>query len=87
MPRNDELEALLQAQYDWEAAWPQEKAAYQEIFDRLVKHHVRKYNATAAARNKPEIFEAQLREALSERYYQFKKSVDVEMRKKINRLK
>jgi hypothetical protein len=27
MPRNDELEALLQAQYDWDGAWPQEKAA------------------------------------------------------------
>jgi hypothetical protein len=83
MPRNDELEALLQAQYDWEGAWPQEKAAYQQIFSRLIKHHVRKYNATASAREKPEITEAELREAISERYYQFKKTRDRELSKKL----
>ena len=83
MPRNDELEALLQAQYDWEGAWPQEKAACQKIFDRLIKHHIRKYNATASARGKREITEAELREAIGDRYYQFKKARDRELRKKL----
>ena len=83
MPRNEELEALLQAQYDWEGAWPQEKAAYQHIFNRLIKHHVRKYNATAPARGKREISEAELREAISERYFQFKKARDRELNKKL----
>ncbi len=32
MARDDELEALLQAQYDWEGAWPKEKAAYEKVF-------------------------------------------------------
>src|SRR2546427_3049049 len=58
MPRQDELEALLQAQYDWEGAWPQEKAAYQQAFRKLLAHHVRKFNATAAARGKRPITEA-----------------------------
>ena len=83
MPRNDDLEALLQAQYDWENAWPQDKAAYQAVFNRLIKHYVRKYNATASARRKPEITEAQLREALGRRYYQFKKARDRELARKL----
>lgn len=83
MPRNEELEALLQAQYDWEGAWPQEKAAYQKIFERLIKHHVRKYNAAASAKGKPEITEAQLREAIGARYYQFKKARDRELGKRL----
>jgi hypothetical protein len=87
MPRNDELEALLQAQYDWEAAWPQEKAAYQKVFYALVRHHVRKYNGTAAARKVPEITEAQVRETISDRYYEFKKRRGQELRKRISRLK
>lgn len=74
MPRNDELEALLQAQYDWEGAWPQEKAAHQAAYYKLVKHYVRKYNATAAARGKAEITEAEFREALGEPYRDFKKA-------------
>lgn len=87
MPRNDELEALLQAQYDWEGAAPQEKAAYQKVFYALVRHHVRRYNATAAARRAPEITESEFREAISERYYEFKKRRDQEMRRRISRLK
>jgi hypothetical protein len=87
MPRNDDLEALLQAQYDWEGAWPQEKAAYQKVFYALVRHHVRRYNAMAAARKVPEITEAQFREALSARYYEFKKRRDQEMRRRMSRLK
>ena len=83
MPRNEELEALLQAQYDWEGAWPQEKAAYQQVFNRLVKHHVRKHNATASARGKQEISEAEFREAIGGRYYQFKKARDRELSKKL----
>jgi hypothetical protein len=83
MPRNDELEALLQAQYDWEGAWPQEKAAYQAIFNRLIKHHTRKFNATAAARGKRQITEAELRQAIGERYYQFKKARDRELNKRL----
>lgn len=74
MPRNDELEALLQAQYDWEGAWPQQKAACQAAYFKLVKHYVRKYNATASARRKPEINEVEFREAIGDRYRQFKKS-------------
>ena len=84
MPRQDELEALLQAQYDWEGAWPQEKAAYQQAFRRLLAHHVRKFNATAAARGKRPITEAELREAISERYYEFKKARDRELRRKLS---
>jgi hypothetical protein len=83
MPRNEELEALLQAQYDWEGAWPQEKAAYQERFDRLIKSHVRKYNAMAAARGKRPIRESELREAISDRYFQFKKARDRELSKRL----
>jgi hypothetical protein len=83
MPRNDELEALLLAQYDWEGAWPQEKAAYQAAFYKLVKHHVRKYNATAAARGKAAITEAEFREAIGERYRQFKKARDQALSKKL----
>jgi hypothetical protein len=83
MPRNDELEALLQAQYDWEAAWPQEKAASQAAFYKLVKHYVRKYNGTAAARGQAEITEAELREALGDRYRAFKKARDKALVKKL----
>jgi hypothetical protein len=83
MPRNDELEVLLQAQYDWEGAWPQDKAARQAVFEKLVKHHVRRYNATASARGKPNITEAQFREAIDERYYQFKKARDRELARKL----
>jgi hypothetical protein len=83
MPRNKELEALLQAQYDWEGAWPQEKAAYQEIFNRLIKHHVRKFNATASARGKRQITEAELREAIGAPYHEFKKARDRELSKRL----
>ena len=83
MPRNDELEALLQAQYDWEGAWPKEKASRQSAFYKLVKHYVRKYNATAAARGKAEITEAEFREAIGERYRQFKKTSDQALAKKL----
>lgn len=82
MPRNPELEALLQAQYDWEGAWPEQKAACQSVFNRLIKHYVRKYNAAAAGR-RPEITEAQLREAIGGRYYDFKKARDRELAKKL----
>jgi len=50
MARDDELEVLLQARYDWEGAWPQEKAAYEKVSYDLVRHYVRRYNATASAR-------------------------------------
>jgi hypothetical protein len=83
MPRNEELEALLQAQYDWEGAWPQEKTVYQERFNRLIKHHVRKFNATAAARGKRQITEVELREAIGTRYFQFKKARDRELSKRL----
>ncbi len=73
----------MQAQYDWEGAWPQEKAACQAVFNRLVKHYVRKYNATASARGKPEITEAEFREAIGERYYQFKRARDRELARKL----
>ena len=87
MPRNKELEALLQAQYDWEGASPQEKAAYQKVFENLVRHYVRRHNATSAARRVPEITEIEFREALSARYLQFKKRQDQELRRRINRLR
>jgi len=83
MSRNKELEALLQAQYDWEGAWPQEKAAYQEKFDRLVRHFARRFNGTAAARGKRLITETELREAIGERYFQFKKARDRELSKRL----
>ena len=83
MPRNEELEALLQAQYDWEGAWPQEKAAYQEIFRRRIRHHVRKFNATAAAQGKRAITEAELREAIGPQYFEFKKARDRELSKRL----
>lgn len=84
MPRQDELEALLQAQYDWEGAWPQEKAVYQRAFQKLLNHHVRKFNATTAARGKRPITETDLREAIGERYYEFKKARDRELRKRLS---
>lgn len=87
MSRNLELESILQAQYDWEGAWPQQKAAYFKIYDRLVKHHVRKYNATAAARRLPQITESEFREALGDRYREFKSRRDREMRQRLHRLK
>jgi hypothetical protein len=87
MPRNPELDALLQAQYDWEGAAPNEKAAYQEAFYRLIKHHVRLYNATSAARGKSQITELELQEALSAPYFEFRKSRAAEMRRILNRLK
>ena len=83
MPRNEELEALFQAQYDWENAWPQEKSAYQSAYHKLVQYHVRRYNATASARGKRQITEAEFREAVGGRYYQFKKSRDKELARKL----
>lgn len=87
MPRNEELEALLQAQYDWEGAWPQEKAAYQKVFYNLVRHYVRRHNATASARGLPEITEVEFREAIGDSYREFKKSRDKALRNRMNRLK
>ncbi len=87
MARDDELEALLQAQYDWEGAWPQEKAAYETVFYDLVRHYVRRYNATASARRLSLITEAEFREALADRYYEFKKRRDQEMRRRLSRLR
>lgn len=83
MARNPELEALLQAQYDWEGAWPEEKVARQAVFQRLIKHYVRKYNATASARGKPEMTEAELREAIGPSYIEFKKARDREIAKRL----
>ncbi|HMP83041.1 MAG TPA: hypothetical protein PKA41_10110 [Verrucomicrobiota bacterium] len=83
MPRNEELEALLQAQYDLEGAWPEQKAARHAVFIKLVKHYVRKYNATASARGQREITESEFREAIGERYYQFKKARDRELIRKL----
>ncbi len=83
---NREVQAVLQAQYDFEGAYPNEKAARLKILRKAFSELLAKANKKAATQGLPRISEAELQEALGEPYREFKKQRDIEMRKLMKRI-
>jgi hypothetical protein len=87
MSRNPDLEALLQAQYDFEGAHPQERAAQRDNFHRRLDFYLERHNSQARKSGQPEITRIELIEALSGPYREFKKQRDAELMQRLRRLR
>jgi hypothetical protein len=86
MNLNREVQPVLQAQYDFEAAYPNEKAARLAILRKAFQELLLKVNEEARSRKLPTISEAELLEALGARYQEFKKQRDLEARNLMRRI-
>ena len=87
MSLNREVQPVLQAQYDLEAAYPNEKAARLEILRKAFQELLVKINQKAAIQKLPPVSELELVEALSTEYKEFKKQRDLEARAARSRIR
>ena len=78
---------MLQAQYDFEGAYPPNKAACRNSYYRLIDHYLEKYNASARATGQSQITRLELIEALGEPYREFKRQRDLEAVQKLRHIR
>lgn len=82
MARNPELEAILEARYDWEGAAPSQKTklreGYYELLDQLLARH---------ARHGRKPTRGDIIEAMGDEYKEFRRARDRQLASKVRRLR